>query len=178
MPAELRVKLQPANLQESQIESLIEEPELAQFAVRLTDTNRKLAKTVINWITGELTKLVSESTVLWSEVTAAQQQLLKLAHMVKTGQLSSTGAKELLVDVVKAQRDPKPLAQEKNLLQVSDESAIEKIVAEVLAENEKAANDVRNGEMKAIGFLVGQVMAKSKGKIVMLDCGGRDDHIP
>jgi aspartyl-tRNA(Asn)/glutamyl-tRNA(Gln) amidotransferase subunit B len=49
-------------------------------------------------------------------------------------------------------------------LQVSDEREIEKIVAEVLAENEKAATDVKNGEMKAIGFLVGRVMKKSKGK--------------
>jgi aspartyl-tRNA(Asn)/glutamyl-tRNA(Gln) amidotransferase subunit B len=49
-------------------------------------------------------------------------------------------------------------------LQVSDEGEIEKIVAEVLAENAKAAEDVKNGEMKAIGFLVGQVMKKSKGQ--------------
>ena len=84
--------------------------------------------------------------------------------MVNENKLSSTGAKELLVDVVKTRNDPELLAKEKNLLQVSDESAIEKIVTEVLAENAKAAEDVKNGEMKAIGFLVGQVMAKSKGQ--------------
>lgn len=49
-------------------------------------------------------------------------------------------------------------------MQVSDEGEIEKIVIEVLAQNEQAASDVKNGEMKAIGFLVGQVMAKSQGK--------------
>ena len=48
--------------------------------------------------------------------------------------------------------------------QVSDEGELEKIVAEVLSQNQKAADDVKNGEMKAIGFLVGQVMAKSQGK--------------
>jgi aspartyl-tRNA(Asn)/glutamyl-tRNA(Gln) amidotransferase subunit B len=52
----------------------------------------------------------------------------------------------------------------KSRIQVSDEGEIEKIVAEVLAENEKAAQDVKNGENKAIGFLVGQVMKKSAGK--------------
>jgi len=48
--------------------------------------------------------------------------------------------------------------------QVSDESIIDKIVVEVITENPKASQDVKNGEAKAIGFLVGQVMAKSKGQ--------------
>jgi aspartyl-tRNA(Asn)/glutamyl-tRNA(Gln) amidotransferase subunit B len=48
--------------------------------------------------------------------------------------------------------------------QVSDKAEIEKIVIEVLSQNHQAAQDVKNGEAKAIGFLVGQVMAKSQGK--------------
>ena len=56
------------------------------------------------------------------------------------------------------------MANRLNLLQLSDESEIEKIVEEVLEQNPQAANDVKDGEMKAIGFLVGQVMAKSQGK--------------
>jgi len=53
---------------------------------------------------------------------------------------------------------------ELNFKQESDESEIEKIVKAVLDENQQAAEDVKNGEAKAIGFLVGQVMAKSQGK--------------
>ncbi len=90
-------------------------------------------------------------------------QLIKLSQMVQTNKLSSTAAKEVLVDVQKTGDDPEKVAQQKNLLQVSDAGAITKIVTQVLAENEKAASDVRNGEMKAIGFLVGQVMKASKG---------------
>jgi aspartyl-tRNA(Asn)/glutamyl-tRNA(Gln) amidotransferase subunit B len=47
---------------------------------------------------------------------------------------------------------------------VSDEGAIAEIVKQVLEQNAKAAEDVKNGEMKAIGFLVGQVMKLSQGK--------------
>ena len=63
-------------------------------------------------------------------------------------------------------KTPHALAKEMNLLQENDEGALEQIIDEVLAapECQKAAEDVRNGEMKAIGFLVGQVMKKSKGK--------------
>jgi aspartyl-tRNA(Asn)/glutamyl-tRNA(Gln) amidotransferase subunit B len=55
-------------------------------------------------------------------------------------------------------------ANNKGLIQESDEGAIEAIVEKVLSENKKAAEDVASGEMKAIGFLVGQVMKASEGK--------------
>jgi aspartyl-tRNA(Asn)/glutamyl-tRNA(Gln) amidotransferase subunit B len=90
--------------------------------------------------------------------------LIKLSQMVEDNKLSSTAAKEVLGEMQKPGGDPEQIAEAKNLLQVSDEGAIAEIVAKVLAENEKAAQDVKNGEMKAIGFLVGQVMKQSQGK--------------
>ncbi|HVX58286.1 MAG TPA: Asp-tRNA(Asn)/Glu-tRNA(Gln) amidotransferase subunit GatB [Candidatus Saccharimonadales bacterium] len=92
------------------------------------------------------------------------KNLVKLCQMTEDGLLSSTATKEVFDEMLISKKDPELIAKEKNLIQVSDEGAIEEIVREVLAENEKAANDVKNGEMKAIGFLVGQVMAKSKGQ--------------
>lgn len=164
MPAELRHKLSNIGLQTSQIDTLIDEPKLAHFAAQLVDYDEAKAKTIINWLTGELVKSVADQGLTWVQVVKAKDPLIKLAGMVGESKLSSTGAKELLVEVISDQKDPESLAKEKNLLQVSDEGAIEKIVAEVLVENEKAAQDVKNGEMKAIGFLVGQVMAKSNGQ--------------
>jgi aspartyl-tRNA(Asn)/glutamyl-tRNA(Gln) amidotransferase subunit B len=66
--------------------------------------------------------------------------------------------------MLKTDKDPEQLAQEMNLLQVSDTAEIEKTVRQVLDENPQAAADVKQGETKAIGFLTGQVMAKSQGK--------------
>jgi aspartyl-tRNA(Asn)/glutamyl-tRNA(Gln) amidotransferase subunit B len=60
--------------------------------------------------------------------------------------------------------DPLKIAESQNLIQESDENELLKIVKEVLETNGKAASDVKNGEMKAIGFLVGQVMKQSGGK--------------
>lgn len=61
---------------------------------------------------------------------------------------------------------PEEIAKERNLLQVSDEGAIAKIVDEVLAleESQKAIADIKAGNDKAIGFLVGLIMKKSQGK--------------
>ena len=66
--------------------------------------------------------------------------------------------------MIKSGDSPDKIAESKNLLQVSDEDEIAKIVQQVIADNPKAAEDVKAGEAKAIGFLVGQVMKESKGK--------------
>jgi len=69
-----------------------------------------------------------------------------------------------LLEVVQTGNDPEAIANDKNLIQESDESALIMIIEQVLSNNQKAAEDVKNGEMKAIGFLVGQVMKTSQGK--------------
>lgn len=164
MPAELRQDLAALRLNPSQIETLIDEPTIARFTAELIKEDAKSAKTIANWLTGEVVKLVVDGKVLWIQIPEAKTQLIKLAEMVDVNKLSSTNAKSLLEEIVTQKTDPEKLASEKSLLQVSDEAAIDKIVAEVIKENEKAASDVKNGEMKAIGFLVGQVMKKSKGQ--------------
>jgi aspartyl-tRNA(Asn)/glutamyl-tRNA(Gln) amidotransferase subunit B len=68
--------------------------------------------------------------------------------------------------MLKTSKKPSEIAESKNLIQVSDESAIAAIVDEVLADpaSAKAIQDIKNGNEKVIGFLVGQVMKKSAGK--------------
>ncbi len=94
----------------------------------------------------------------------SDEQLIKLSQMVADNKLSSTAAKDVLAELLKTGNDPEQIAESKNLIQESDEGAIAEIVARVLADNPKAAEDVKNGEMKAIGFLTGQVMKQSQGK--------------
>lgn len=96
--------------------------------------------------------------------TSIEDALIKLSQMVGDNKLSSTAAKEVLDEMMTTGEMPEAIAERKNLLQVSDEGAILEVVKKVLTENPKAAGDVQAGEMKAIGFLVGQVMKLSQGK--------------
>ncbi|MNL57161.1 Aspartyl/glutamyl-tRNA(Asn/Gln) amidotransferase subunit B [compost metagenome] len=91
---------------------------------------------------------------------------IELTHMVDGDELSSTAAKEVFFEMLKTSQSPRVIAETKNLLQVSDEGAIAAIVDEVLADpaSAKAVEDVRNGNDKVIGFLVGQIMKRSQGK--------------
>jgi aspartyl-tRNA(Asn)/glutamyl-tRNA(Gln) amidotransferase subunit B len=87
--------------------------------------------------------------------------------LVKAGKLSSTSAKALLTKVLTGSeqiKDVEAYAKQHNLIQESDEAEITKIVAKVLEENPKAVEDLKAGEMKAIGFLVGQIMKHTQGR--------------
>jgi aspartyl-tRNA(Asn)/glutamyl-tRNA(Gln) amidotransferase subunit B len=84
--------------------------------------------------------------------------------MVEGSMVSTTVAKDLLRELIASDQSPERLANDKGLIQVSDLAELEVIVQQVINENEKAASDVRAGEMKAIGYLVGQVMKASGGK--------------
>ena len=94
------------------------------------------------------------------------ESYIELATMVEKNELSSTAAKEVFNELLSNQRSAKQIAEEKNLLQVSDESAILAIVNQVLGDpaNAQSLADVKAGQEKAIGYLVGQVMKASQGK--------------
>ncbi len=165
LPAALREKFGALGLDNAQIETLLEIPEAANI-IRYTAESHdiKTAKSIANWCLGELLRLVTAGAISWQQISDTLDHLVKLASMTDSAQLSSTSAKELLPEIISNNIDPEQLAKDKNLLQVSDENELVMIVEQVLSDNQKAAEDVRNGEMKAIGFLVGQVMKASAGR--------------
>lgn len=165
MPYVLRDEFAQLQLDSSQIHVLLEEPPVALFVSSIVDAHGiKVARTIANWITSDITKRVADGEISWSAVLDYMPQLVALTSMLDANELSSTAAKEVLFEVLKSGNDPKQIAESKNLIQESNEDALIMTVQQVLSENEKAADDVRNGEMKAIGFLVGQVMKLTGGK--------------
>ncbi|MDQ3123292.1 MAG: Asp-tRNA(Asn)/Glu-tRNA(Gln) amidotransferase subunit GatB [bacterium] len=165
MPNVLRKQFESLSLDSSQSDSLLEEPTLAQFVCGIADGHdAKTAKTIANWLTGECARWVSNNTITWNQVYDKTAHLTDLVAMVDSNLLSSTAAKEVLLEILQTGSDPKSVAEAKNLIQESDEAALVMIVEQVLSENQKAADDIKKGELKAIGFLVGQVMKASRGK--------------
>lgn len=101
------------------------------------------------------------------EIGISDENLIKLSAMVEENQLSSTAAKEVFFELKRSpDSSPEQIAEEKNLLQVSDLNLVSQIIDEVLADisSARAIEDIKNGNDKVIGFLVGQVMKKSAGK--------------
>lgn len=166
MPDEYRTRFDSLNLDASEREAILNYPILAKRLTEVCEKNVALAPRVAHWFSGIL---MAEENVDKDYSLATAAELLELSEMVEKKELSSTAGKEIFLEMYdrkNTSKTPHQLAKEMNLLQENDEEALEKIINEVLAAPEcaKAAEDVRNGEMKAIGFLVGQVMKKSKGK--------------
>lgn len=160
LPDDYRAKFGQINIDSQVIEDIIAVPETAQLVSRIFEkAGADHARRVAFWMMQPQSD--DEQAVAQ---TASDDALIKLSELVAGNKLSSTAAKEVLAELIKGATDPEKVATDKNLLQVSDEGEIAKIVETVLKENEQAANDVKNGEMKAIGFLVGQVMKASQGK--------------
>ena len=166
MPADYRGKFSVLNLDDSAVEAIINYPVLAKRLAEVCEKDVKLAPRVANWFASVL---LAEENLDKDFSLATGAELTELSEMVEKKELSSTAAKEVLLEMYyhkNTSKTPHQLAKEMNLLQENDTDALSAIIDEVLAMPEcaKAAEDVRNGEMKAIGFLVGQVMKKSQGK--------------
>lgn len=123
----------------------------------------KLVQLTTNYIIKNLRTLLSESELPLSKLKLTAENFGELISMIAADELSSSAAREVLEEMFETGKDPSQIVEDKGLKQVSDEGAVEKIVDEVIAEQEKAVNDYRGGEESALKFLVGQVMAKSRG---------------
>ena len=125
-------------------------------------------KKASNLITQDYMKLANERRCGVAELGISPEQVAEQTQMIVRGEVSSTAASmisSLMVD--SPELNPGQIAEEHNLIQKSDAGELEKIVEQVLAENAAAVEDVKSGGKKsgkARGFLLGQVMQKTKGQ--------------
>ncbi len=121
-------------------------------------------KTVSNWIMGELMRLLNEENKTFEECQLTSEQLAGLIKLIDKGVISGKIAKTVFEEMYKTGKNPDTIVKEKGLVQVSDESEIEKAVDEALAKNPGEVERFRAGDEKLMGFFVGQIMKATKGK--------------
>jgi len=124
-------------------------------------------KRVCNLLTQVGLKLANERGCSISELGPAAGDVAELAKMAQAGDISATAANTILEEMVKTGKEPHALAEKLSLTQKSDAGELEKIVEEVLKSNPQAVEDFKEGGKKsgkARGYLLGQVMQKTKGR--------------
>jgi len=125
------------------------------------------AKRVCNLLTQTGLKLANEKAVTVDQLGITTENLAQLAKMVDASDVSASVATAIFEMMAESGENPKKIAEEKNLIQKSDSGEIEVLIDQVIAENPKAVEDAKNNPKKAkksAGFLMGQVMQKSKGR--------------
>lgn len=122
------------------------------------------AKTVGNWIMGEITRALNDSDTPIESCPVSPGQLAELLKLIDNGTISGKIAKTVFDEMWKSGKAPQTIVEEQGLVQVSDSGAIESIIDEIMAANAGQVEDYRGGKEKVFGFFVGQVMKASKGK--------------
>jgi aspartyl-tRNA(Asn)/glutamyl-tRNA(Gln) amidotransferase subunit B len=163
LPPAIRIELAKLEIDAQVVEDIIDRQSIVPVILQMLEEHgpahaRRAAFWLIHAKPAE--DSIEEAPQLQPDVAS----ILQLSQMVEDNRLSSTSARKVFDELLSSGGSAEEIAQRLNLVQVSDEAEIEKIVAQILVDNPKAAEDVKNGEAKAIGFLVGQAMKASAGK--------------
>lgn len=159
MPSEYRAEFKDLKVDESVLNVVLSDQKTAEAISRvLAESNAESAKKIANMFAG----LVFEGEVKIPETS----DLVDLAQMLEAAKINSNAGDKVFKELLGGKTGARKIAEEANLIQSNDEGEIAVIIDEVLASDEaaQAVADIKAGNDKAIGFLVGLVMKKSQGK--------------
>lgn len=121
-------------------------------------------KLLVNWIMVDIASYLNKNNYSISDLKLSPEHLSDLVKLISEGKISSKQAKDVFLDIVETNASPIDVANKLGIVQMSDENVIMDLVIEALNENPQAIEDFKNGKDRAVGFLVGQIMKKSRGK--------------
>jgi aspartyl-tRNA(Asn)/glutamyl-tRNA(Gln) amidotransferase subunit B len=133
-----------------------------EWAVKLLPENK--AKTVANWMNGELARLINATGTEFKDIKITTKNLVQMIGLIDAGILSTKLAKIVFEEMFNTGRSANAIVKEKGLTQVSDTSEIDAIIQKALEDNPKAVDDLKAGKEQALKFLIGQVMKLSRGR--------------
>lgn len=122
------------------------------------------AKQAANWIMGDIAAYLNSNKLNITELALKPNTLAELIQLIEGNTISGKIAKDILPELLAQGGSAKELVERKGLIQISDRSAIEAIVEQVIAANPKELEQYRNGKTKLLGFFVGQVLKQTGGR--------------
>jgi aspartyl-tRNA(Asn)/glutamyl-tRNA(Gln) amidotransferase subunit B len=122
------------------------------------------AKAAANWVLGELRRLLNAESLDITASRVTPDGLAELLELIERGTISNKQAKEVLEKAFASGEAPSAVVAREGIAQLSDTAELERVVAEVIAENPKAVEDYHMGKTASLQFLVGQVMKCTRGR--------------
>lgn len=147
------------------------EESASELMVWWEDTNKKNTpfpkdayQLMANYITTEIKKCLVKAKSDFEKNKCTPENLAELVVLLKENKINSSAAQAILNRMIGKGGDPSQIAEELDLLQISDTSALEKIVSSVIKNNPGPIAQLKNGKAQTLQFLIGQVMKETKGK--------------
>ena len=122
------------------------------------------AKKLSNWIMTELMRELRNEDADITACAVSPENLAALLKMIEAGTISGKIAKTVFAEMMASGKDAATIVKEKNLVQVSDAGELLGMIREILAANPRQVADFKGGKTKLMGFFVGRLMQKTKGK--------------
>jgi aspartyl-tRNA(Asn)/glutamyl-tRNA(Gln) amidotransferase subunit B len=170
-----RLREQLPELPDAKRRRWVEEFKLPDYDIRVLTEEREIAvyfeevvrlhpkpKDVSNWMMTELLRLRSDYPE--KGLALPPEDFAEVLQLVETGRINRNTGKGVIEEAYKTGKSPKAIIEEKGLAQISGEAELVRLADEVIAKHPEAAADYRAGNEKVLGFLVGQLMAKTKGR--------------
>jgi aspartyl-tRNA(Asn)/glutamyl-tRNA(Gln) amidotransferase subunit B len=165
LPLDRRTRfIQQYDLPEYDADILTSERSLSDYFEAAVQAYNGDAKRVSNWLMNDVLRMINESGTAAGDLRLTPAYLAEIIKLVDANTINTSTGKALLDKVQQNGRPPSEIVQQEGLALVSDQDAIQVLSAEVLAENPEQVASYRNGKVTLIGWFVGQVMRKSRGK--------------
>lgn len=142
---------------------LTQTKELADYFEQVTSVTNDY-KAASNWVMVEVLKVLNEQKIDVHDFAISPQHLGGLINLIQQGTISGKIAKDVFASMLETKQTAEEIVKEKNLVQISDTSEIEKIIQQIFDANENQVKEFLDGKEKVFGFFVGQTMKATKGK--------------
>lgn len=143
---------------------LTQEREVADYYEAVVKASGGNGKAASNWVMTELMRELNDSKKTVQQSPISAENLGKMVALIDKGTISGKIAKTVFAEMWTSGKEPEVIVKEKGLVQITDTSAIEKAIADVIAANPNEVSAYRGGKDKLFGFFVGQVMKATKGQ--------------
>ena len=145
-------------------EILTDERSLSDYFEQAASAYDGEAKVVSNWLMNDVLRLIRERGVKAEGLQLRPAHLAEIIHMVEERKITTSTGKALLDRVEQSGRKPGEIVEEEGLAQVSDDETLRSLAAEILSANPEQVAIYKDGKTTLIGWFVGQVMQKTRGK--------------
>jgi len=154
------------NLPEGEAELLTSERSLSEYYEAAVKAYQGEPKRVANWIVNDVLRIINEKP---QPITAKQLKLTpiflaQIIRLVDEKAINTSTGKALLIKVEESGKPPQDLVQQEGLTKLSDSDALEELCQQVLADNPNEVASYKKGKVTLIGWFVGQVMQRTRGK--------------
>jgi len=145
-------------------DSIMNDRETADYFEAVVDGQKFAPKTAANWINGDLSGRLNKDGLSIEASPVQPERLAQLLSRIDDGTISGKIAKQVFDDMWAGEASADEIIDKKGLKQITDTSAIESMIDEVIAANPSQVAEYQGGKEKLLSFFVGAVMKASKGK--------------